>query len=298
MMCPMPSVEITTTNVPGGRATIEYETFGDPADPPLVLVHGFTMQLIGWSEELCERFAAAGRYVVVFDNRDVGLSTKLDGQLIDPMAVLSAMLAGGPAPAVPYDLSDMANDVVGLLDALSIDKAHIAGGSMGGMIAQTVAIEHPERVLSMTSIMSSTGDPLVGAPTPEARAALLAPPPTEREAYIANADRVTVWTSKRYTDVDELRRRAAAAFDRMFYPEGALRQLAAIYASGDRTARLASVSCPALVIHGRDDTLITPSGGEATATAIPGAHLLMLSDMGHDLPPQLFPIVVAAMTAL
>lgn len=216
----MPSVEITTTNVPDGRATIEYQTFGDPADPALVLVHGFTMQLIGWPDALCERLAAAGRYVVVFDNRDVGLSTKLDGRLVDPLAVLMAKLSGGDAPAVPYDLSDMANDVVGLMDALGIDRAHIAGASMGGMIVQTVAIEHPERVLSVTSIMSSTGNPLVGAPTDEARAALLAPPPTERQAYIDSAERITVWTSKRYTDIDEIKRRAAAAFDRMFYPEG------------------------------------------------------------------------------
>lgn len=297
-MSRMASIEISTTNVPDGRATIEYETFGNPVDPALLLVHGFTMQLIGWAEAFCERLAAAGRYVVVFDNRDVGLSTKLDGQLVDPMAVLTAMLGGGPAPAVPYNLSDMANDAVGLLDALGIDAAHIAGASMGGMIVQTIAIEHPERVLSVTSIMSSTGDPFVGAPTDAARAALLAPPQTEREAYVADADRITVWTSKRYTDVDEIRRRAAAAYDRMFYPEGAFRQLAAIYASGDRSAKLASVACPALVIHGRDDTLITPSGGEATAAAIQGAHLLMLSDMGHDLPEQLYPIVVAAMTAL
>ena len=292
-MSRMASIEISTTNVPDGRATIEYETFGDPADPALLLVHGFTMQLIGWAEAFCERLAAAG---------GTSWCSTTATSACPPSSTVSCRSDGSA-----HCDARRRSGTSGALQLVRHGQrrrratgrgigARIAGASMGGMIVQTIAIEHPERVLSVTSIMSSTGDPFVGAPTDAARAALLAPPQTEREAYIADADRITVWTSKRDTDVDEIRRRAAAAYDRMFYPEGAFRQLAAIYASGDRSAKLASVACPALVIHGRDDTLITPSGGEATA-ARSGAHLLMLSDMGHDLRAAL-PVVIAAMTAL
>jgi pimeloyl-ACP methyl ester carboxylesterase len=165
---------------------------------------------------------------------------------------------------------------------------------MGGMIVQTIAIEHPERCLSMTSVMSSPGDPRAGKPTPEALAFLMAPPPTEREAYIDNAENGSIVGSKKYFDAGKARDRAAESFDRAFYPEGAPRQLAAIYASGDRTEALHGVTVPSLVIHGRDDTLITPSGGTLTAEAIPGAHLLLLADMGHDLPEQLWPLIVPA----
>ena len=192
----------------------------------------------------------------------------------------------------------MANDCVGLLDALDIDAAHVVGASMGGMIAQTMAIEHPERVRSLTSIMSSPGDPRTGKPEPEALEVLLTVPPTEREAYVDAAARTAVWASKRYVDVERIRRRAAESFDRSFYPEGGPRQLAAIYASGDRTAALQRLDVPTLVIHGRDDTLITPDGGTATAEAIPGAHLLLVADMGHDLPPPLWPLIVSAILGL
>ena len=201
-------------------------------------------------------------------------------------------------PDVPYSLTDMANDCVGLLDALDVDAAHVVGASMGGMIAQTVAIEHPARVRSLTSVMSSTGDPSTGKPEPEALAVLLAVPPTEREAYLEASARVAVWASKRYVDLERIRRRAAESFDRSFYPAGSPRQLAAIYASGDRTAALNQLDVPTLVIHGRDDTLITPGGGMATAEAIPGAHLLLVADMGHDLPPQLWPLIVSAIIGL
>ncbi len=273
---------------------IEYETFGSPADPAVLLVAGFVVQLTSWDAEFCELLAAGGRYVIRFDNRDCGLSTKLDGAKADWHRALDATLTGGPMPDVPYTLSDMGNDCVGLLDALDVDAAHVVGASMGGMIAQTLAIEHPDRVRSLTSIMSSTGDPRTGRPEPEALEVLLTVPPTERTAYVDAAARTAVWASKRYVDVERIRRRAAEGFDRSFYPEGGPRQLAAIYASGDRTTALNRLDIPALVIHGRDDTLITPAGGTATADAIPGAHLLLVSDMGHDLPPPLWPPIVSA----
>ena len=171
------------TTLPSG-IEIEYDTFGDPTDPALLLVMGYTAQMISWADELMQAFADQGLFVIRFDNRDCGLSSKLDGQAANPMAVLTAILGGEAVPPVPYTLSDMAADGIGLLDHLGIERAHIAGASMGGMIVQTMAIEHPTRVASLTSIMSTIGNPLVGAPTHEAREALLAPPPTEREAYI------------------------------------------------------------------------------------------------------------------
>jgi pimeloyl-ACP methyl ester carboxylesterase len=286
----MPTVTVATSNPE--KIELEYETIGSPEDPALLLVMGFTAQLIAWDEELCRMLADRGRYVIRFDNRDCGLSTHLDGQRVVPLSVMQAQLEGAPLPEVPYTLSDMANDAVGLLDALGIERAHVVGASMGGMIAQTIAIEHPERCLSLVSIMSSPGDPRTGAPTKEALDVLLSPPPTDRDAFVAAADRTAVWASKRYVDLEWLRGRAAAAFDRAFYPEGATRQLAAIYASGDRSERLHAVEVPTLVLHGRDDTLITPGGGEATAAAMPNADLLILSHMGHDLPRPLWPTIV------
>ncbi len=272
---------------------LEYETFGDPADPTLLLVCGYTSQMSGWDPALCEQLVGQRLHVVRYDNRDVGLSSKLTGSA-QPMKVLKAMMAGEPVPEVPYTLSHMAADGIGLLDHLGVDRAHIAGVSMGGMIVQTMAIEHPDRVASLTSIMSSTGAPRVGAPTPEAREALLAAPPSEREAYIEASTRGAVWASKKYVDLDAIKQRAAADFDRMFSPPGATRQLAAIYASGDRSDALSTLDVPTLVIHGRDDTLITPGGGEATAAMIPGSKLLVLADMGHDLPRPLWPVFAEA----
>ena len=266
---------------------------GDPANPTLLLVCGYTSQISGWDPALCEQFVAQGLHVVRYDNRDVGLSSKLTGSA-QPMKVLSAMLAGEPTPDVPYTLSDMAADGIGLLDHLGVDRAHIAGASMGGMIVQTMAIEHPDRIASLASVMSSTGDPRVGAPTSEARAALLAAPPSDRQAYIDASTRAEVWASKKYVDHDAMKERAAADFDRMFYPQGAVRQLAAIYASGDRSDALRTLDVSTLVIHGRDDTLITPSGGEATAALVDGSKLLMLADMGHDLPRPLWPVFAEA----
>ena len=273
---------------------LEYVTTGDPGHPPLLVVNGYTSQLISWQRGYVEQIVSQGLFVIQYDNRDVGLSSKLDGQRVSPGAVLTASLQGEPIPPVPYTLSDMAADGIGLLDHLGIDRAHIVGNSMGGMIVQTMAIEHPDRIASVTSVMSSTGDPRVGRPTPEARDALLAPPPPGRDDYIAASLNSQVWASKKHYDPDWLLENAAAQYDRCFYPEGATRQLAAIYASGDRSAGLSTLEVPMLVIHGRDDTLITPEGGERTAELVPGSRYLLLSDMGHDHPEPLWPVLAEA----
>jgi len=274
---------------------LEYDTFGSPGDPALLLIMGFTAQMISWDEEFCRLLADGGLFVIRFDNRDCGLSSKLDGVEVDSNAVMAAALGGGgEMPSVPYLLSDMAADAMGLLDAIAIERAHIMGASMGGMIAQTVAIEHGHRCLSLISVMSTIGDPNYGAAAPEAMGALLSPSPTDRDEYIASAPQWMTWHSKKYRDEARTKELAAIGYDRSFYPEGSPRQLAAILASGDRTELLAAVTVPTLVIHGRDDTLITPSGGFRTAEVIPGAHLLFMADMGHDMPKPLWPTLTDA----
>lgn len=285
-----------------GNATVdtgmqlEYEVLGPDDGVPLLLVMGFTAQLIHWPDGFCEQLVDHGFRVIRFDNRDCGLSTKLDGVPVDLGGVLGASLTGqrDQMPPVPYTLSDMAADAVGLLDHLSIERAHVVGASMGGMIVQYLAIEHGHRLASMTSVMSMTGEPAYGSPTPEAAQVLLSPPPTDRDAFIERSVDAKVWQSKRYHNPDEVRAMAARSFDRSFYPEGAMRQLAAIHASGSRAEQLPHVTTPTLVIHGKDDTLIPPSGGERTAELIPGATLLMLADMGHDTPAPLWPFLTAA----
>jgi pimeloyl-ACP methyl ester carboxylesterase len=289
----MPRAVVNHLPVTNTPVEVEYATFGSPSDPALLLVMGFTAQLTLWPEAFVHELAECGRYVIVFDNRDCGLSTKLDGVEVDLGGVLAAAMAEQPEllPPVPYTLSAMAADAIGLLDHLGIERAHIAGASMGGMIAQTIAIEFPERTESLISIMSSTGDPEVSMPSPEVGAILLAPPPTDREAYIASSVNSMIWHSKKYGDADEVRAQAASDYDRSFYPEGAARQLAAIYASGRRSPMLALLCVPTLVIHGRDDTLIPPAAGLLTAELIDGAHLLLMADMGHDLPEPLWPVI-------
>jgi len=277
-----------------GPLDIEYETMGSPHDPPILLVMGFTAQMIVWPDTFCARLVDRGFHVIRFDNRDCGLSGKLDGVSVDPNVVMHARLSGSALPPVPYTLSDMASDAVGLLDHLGIDAAHVVGASMGGMIAQTMAIEHPRRVRSLTSIMSMTGELEFGSPTPEAGEVLLAAPPTDRQAYIDNSVNARVWQSRRYFDEKKVREDAARGFDRSFYPEGSARQLAAIYASGSRVEGLSELRVPTLVVHGTDDTLLQPDGGRRTAELVPGSSLLMLADMGHDLPEPLQPMITGA----
>jgi pimeloyl-ACP methyl ester carboxylesterase len=271
---------------------IEYETFGDPTDPVMLLIMGLGGQLIAWDADFCNRLAAHGFRVIRFDNRDVGLSTKIEaGPVPDIMAVIQ-----GDRSSVSYSLEDMAADATGLLDALGVEKAHIVGVSMGGMIAQVVAIDHPDRVLSLASIMSTTGDPSVGAPTPEAMAVLMRPPPQERDDVIAGEVETHKAIGSPGFPVDEerTRRRAAAAYDRSFYPQGVARQVAAVVAASDRTEGLSHIDVPTVVIHGTADPLVTPSGGEATAKAVPGPELIMVEGMGHELPPGAWETVVEA----
>lgn len=271
---------------------LAYQTFGERSDPTLLLVMGLGAQLIHWPEEFCELLAARGFHVVRFDNRDVGHSTKLDDA---PVPDLMALVAGDTS-AASYTLDDMADDAAGLLDHLGIEAAHVAGASMGGMIAQMMAVRHPDHVLSLCSIMSTTGDPQVGQARPEALAVLASPAPADRDAYVDFHIKAfkTIGSPAFPADEEFLRWRAAATYDRSYYPDGFRRQLAAIHASGDRTAVLAKISVPTVVIHGRDDPLITVSGGEATARAIPGAELVVIDGMGHDVPPGVWERIAEA----
>lgn len=287
----------TTISSNVGSLDVEYEILGPSDGLPMLLVMGFTAQMIVWPDSFCRRLVEHGFRVIRFDNRDCGLSSKLDGVTVDPNAVMQAALTGAPLPKVPYTLSDMASDAVGLLDHLGIDSAHVVGASMGGMIAQTLAIEYPDRVRSLTSIMSMTGEFEFGSPTPEAGEVLLAPPPADRAAFIENSVRARVWLSRRFFDEEQVRSDAARGYDRSFYPQGAPRQLAAIYASGSRAEGLRNLQVPTLVIHGTDDTLLPPDGGRRTAELVPGASMLMLADMGHDLPEPLQPMITAAIAS-
>ncbi len=265
---------------------IEYDTFGKHGDPPLLLIVGLACQLIHWDEGLCEQLARRGHYVIRFDNRDAGLSTKLAESGIPDIGQIIKARMKGEVMRPPYTLEDMADDAVGLLDALEIEKAHICGISMGGMIAQTIALNHRQRILSLISIYSQTGNPALPPPTPEALECLLTPPPMEREANITYT--LDVWRTFSGTgfplDEDWHRKIAAQAYDRAFYPEGVARQMAAVLAQKNRKSELGSVSVPTLVIHGADDPLVAVEGGKDTADAIPGAELVIIDGMGHDLP--------------
>src|SRR4051812_27789184 len=279
-----------------GELELAYETFGDRDDPPVLLVMGLATQMIGWPDEFCAGLADRGLFVVRFDNRDIGLSTHLDDRgAPDILAIL-----GGDRSTVAYPLADLADDTAGLLEALHLDSAHVVGASMGGMVAQLVAIRHPERVRSLTSIMSTTGDPAVGMPAEAAMGVLLAPPATDRESAIQRAvDTYRVIGSPGFEfDEQALRDRAGLSYDRRYNPAGVARQLAAILGTPDRTADLAAVDVPTLVIHGEQDALVDVSGGRATAAAIPGAELMLVDGMGHDLPRAIWPEVTDRITAL
>jgi pimeloyl-ACP methyl ester carboxylesterase len=280
-------------NVHANGIDIEYLTEGDPADPPLLLVMGLGAQLITWPQGFVDGLCERGYFVIRFDNRDSGLSTKLQGT-----PEITALFAGDTSSA-PYLIEDMADDAAALLTEIGITKAHVVGASLGGMITQALTVHHPDRFLSACSIMSTTGDRSVGAPTSEAISALLRPIATSREEAIeASVTGSKVIGSPAYP-VDEqiLRTRAAAAYDRSYCPEGTARQLGAVLASPDRTEGLRGVELPFLVLHGEADPLVTLSGGQATAAAVPGAKLITYPGMGHDLPEILWSEITDAIVS-
>ena len=269
------------------------ETHGSPDDPAMLLVNGFGSQINGFDPTLAEILAGRGRFVVRYDNRDVGLSTRLDGHPIPLAALHEARRSRTEIPEVAYSFSDMAADGMAILSALGIERAHVVGSSMGGMIAQMMAIEHPGRLLSLTSIMSTTGEPDVGRSTGEATTALMGAPATTREDYIIQGVRNrAVYASKRHYDPEFEAFRLARDWDRGIYPEGTARQLCAVLASGSRAEGLAKLAVPTLVIHGRDDILIQPSGGMRTAELVAGSVFALISDMGHDYPRPIWPTLV------
>lgn len=280
-----------------GAVDLCFEEHGDRSNPPLVLVMGFTAQLTSWPIDFVEALVGRGYWVIRFDNRDSGLSTKTSGPPPDLASVLTAVAAGTPDEVeAAYDLGDMAEDVIRLLDHLGVRQAHVVGASMGGMIVQHLAIEHAARLLSATSIMSTSGDPTVGAGDPEVTAALLEPAPVDREAAIAHGTEVSRLLSGPLWDRKMAEQRTRQSLERSTHPLGALFQLAAMAASGDRSDRLKNVELPFLVIHGAADRLINSSGGRATAAAVPNAKFIEFKDMGHDIPAPLITELVDAIS--
>ena len=266
-----------------GPVELEYETFGVAEAPAILLINGLGSQMTRWPAEFCQRLVGRGHQVVRFDNRDVGKSTWFQ-------------------PGQAYSLSDMAADAMAVLDAVGVAKAHVAGMSMGGMIAQLVAIEHPGRVLSLTSIMSATGAPGTLDPAPSAATVLSAPAPdpkTDFEAFVAHGVKnAQIIGSPGYPFEEEaLRQRVIDEYERAFTPTASQRQMAAIRGDGDRTERLGKLKVPTVVLHGADDPLVQVIGGEATAKAIPGAELRVIPGMGHNLPPSLYDTFIDAILA-
>jgi pimeloyl-ACP methyl ester carboxylesterase len=275
------------------------ETFGDASAPPVLLIMGLGAQMIAFDEAFCAALAAKGFYVVRFDNRDIGRSTRFDKAGIPNVLAMMGNLALGRALDAPYALTDMAKDTVGLMDALSIGKAHVVGVSMGGMIGQTLAIHHGDRLRSLVSIMSSTGDRALPQATPEAAAVLITPAPLDRAGYIKHyANVLKVLRGPHFQeDAKEDEAKAARNFDRGINPAGVGRQLAAVLVSGNRTPALKGVTTPTLVIHGDADPLVRVEAGKATAAAIPYATLQIMPNMGHSLPQALWPRLIDSITA-
>lgn len=286
-------------SVTANDITIEYDTFGDSSGRPLLLVMGLGAQMTRWRPAFCSLLADEGHFVIRFDNRDIGLSQKFDDAGIPDMAkIFAAAQAGEPVDA-PYTLNDMADDAVSLMDALGLQSAHICGASMGGMIVQTMAIRHGDRIRSMTSIMSSTGNPELPPSTPEASQALLSRPgKTVDEVMDRTLHVQRVIGSPGYPDTeDAIRERAREDFERSFHPQGVSRQMAAIAASGNRKPALGRITTPTLVIHGKNDPLVPLAGGLDTHEAINGSELRIIEGMGHDLPEPLWPDIVTHVTA-
>lgn len=273
---------------------IEYEVFGQNINPAIVLVMGLGVQMIAWPDEVCEELSSFGYFVVRFDNRDCGLSTKFEASGVPNL--LAGF--GGDSTTAPYLLTDMAKDTVGLLDWLNIDSAHIVGVSMGGMVAQQAVIDYPDRFRSLASIMSTTGAPEVGQPSGEAIAVLLQPTGGDYESALQRAVEISrVIGSPKYFNEDKVRDLASRSYERSFCPEGTSRQLMAILVSPERTEGLKKVRIPTLVVHGLFDKLVDSSGGTATSNAIPGSKLITFAEMGHDIPEQLWPEIRDAIVA-
>jgi pimeloyl-ACP methyl ester carboxylesterase len=278
--------------------TIAYDTFGESTAPPLLLIMGLGGQMISWADEFCGRLAVRGYRVVRFDNRDVGLSSSFDHARVPDMVELTRAMEHGTPPTVPYTLYDMAGDTVGLIDALGIDAVHLVGSSMGGRIAQIVAIEHPTRVRTLTSIMSHMGESGFSPPNPEALIALLTPAPSDRAAFIE----YSIWVAESLRgpafplDEQDVRQRAARSFDRNFNPAGVARQYAAMMATGSVEDHLRTLRVPTLIIHGSDDPLISVERARRMANVVPGATLLVVEGMGHSLSdtPQVWPTIIDA----
>ena len=279
----------------GRGITLCYETFGERSNPTALLVMGLGTQMIAWHEDFCRELAARGLYVVRFDNRDIGRSTHMSGR---PPTI--AQLLTRSSRAARYTLGDMADDTAGLLTELDLAPAHVIGASMGGMIAQTLAARHPQAVRSLVSIMSNTGSRRSGQPSLRVYPIFLRHPPRGREAYVAHMERVfaAIGSPGLPRDAEDMHAIATASFDRDHDPEGPGRQLAAIIASGNRTAELGRIGAPTLVIHGTADPLISPSGGRATKRAIPGAELMLVEGMGHDLPRAAWPQLIDGIAGL
>jgi pimeloyl-ACP methyl ester carboxylesterase len=275
-----------------GDVELVYDTFGDPSSPPMLLIMGLGAQMIRWDDAFCKAIASQGRWVIRFDNRDIGLSTKFDEAGIPN--VMS--LIQGQKTDVPYKLKDMADDAVGLLDALGIEAADVVGVSMGGMIAQTIAIHYPERVRTLTSIMSSTGNPELPQSKPEAMEVLLEPPVSNRNDYITNQLKAAKVLHGPVYPLNEeyVRDYAERSYDRCYHPQGLPRQLGAILVSGSRNEALANVKIPTLVIHGNVDPLVPVEGGKDTAKSIPDAKLLIIEGMGHSFPTEVVPQILQA----
>ncbi len=271
---------------------IAFDTFGDKSCEPMVLIMGLSSQMIIWEDDFCTRLAARGYWVVRFDNRDVGNSTRLD---MLGMPRFKDIIKG-MGTGMPYTLNDMADDTLGLLEALHIPSAHIVGASMGGMIAQILAMDHPERVRTLTIIMSSTGNPLLPPPKPEAVQYLLRPFPTQRDEYIEHF--IKMWKilngGELPMEEERLQELAERTFERGVSPVASARQLAAIFASGSRKDRLASLHIPTLVIHGENDPLLPLECGLDVAKSIPGSKLKVIPGMGHALPPAVWDEVIEA----
>ncbi|WP_248580681.1 alpha/beta fold hydrolase [Nocardioides sp. InS609-2] len=270
-----------------------YQTYGHPDDEPLLLVMGLGGPMTWWDPELCRRLAAHGFYVIRFDNRDTGRSSKIPGRVTRAQLVRAFT---GRRVRPPYSMGDLAGDAFGLLDHLGIAAAHVAGVSMGGMIVQTMAIDAPARVRSLTSIMSTTGRRTVGWQSPRLMPSLIGNRAAGREAYLASSAALWAMIGSPAFPPDEVaaRARAEETFDRGFSAGGVLRQMMAILTQPDRTQRLRGVHVPALVVHGLADRMVHVSGGRATASAVPGAELLLIDGMGHDLPADLFETIAEA----